>query len=276
VRAGLMDDMSWPEVRDAAAAGLPALLSIGSTEQHGPHLPLATDSILPVGVALEAARHIPMVIAPAIRYGARSRALSGGGETFPGTLSIRASTLTTTVTEVLLGLRRSGFRQLVVQNWHYENAGHLWEACDIAVEAEPDIRVLLLENPMPDFTDEQIVELFPKGFPGWDVEHASIMETSMMLALRPDLVQTERIVDDEARRHPSWDVVPAPQDFIPETGVLWHPSEATAEIGHKFVRAAAARLVEAMRTELSDSPGPTSIFPDPQAEGGDHERREPV
>ncbi len=254
MRAGLMDDMTWPELRDAAAAGLPALLSIGSTEQHGPHLPLATDSILPVGVALEAAREIPMVIAPAIRYGARSRALSGGGETFPGTLSIRASTLVATITEVLLGLRRSGFRQLVVQNWHYENAGHLWEACDIAVEAAGDIRILLLENPMPDFTDEQLAELFPKGFPGWDVEHASIMETSMMLALRPDLVRTDSIVDDEAKRHPSWDVVPAPPDFIPASGVLWHPSEATAAIGHRFIEATASRLVEAMRTELSDLP----------------------
>jgi creatinine amidohydrolase len=251
-----MEEMSWPEVRDAAEAGLPAVVPIGSTEQHGPHLPLATDSILPVGVALEAARQIPMVIAPAIRYGARSRALSGGGETFPGTLSIRASTLTTTVTEVLLGLHRSGFRRLVVQNWHYENAGHLWEACDIAVEAAPDIRILLVENPMPDFSEEELAELFPKGFPGWDVEHASIMETSMMLALRPDLVREDSIADDEAARHPSWDVVPAPRDFIPESGVLWHPSEATTEIGHKFVRACAARLVEAMRTEFPDLPSP--------------------
>ena len=252
MRTCLMDEMSWPEARDAAAAGLPALLSIGATEQHGPHLPLATDSIIPVGIALEAARQIPMVIAPAIRYGARSRALSGGGETFPGTLSIRASTLTTSVTEVLLALRRSGFQRLVVQNWHFENAGHLWEACDIAVEAAPDIRVLLLENPMPDFTDDELHELFPNGFPGWDVEHASIMETSMMLALRPDLVCMDRVVDDEARRHPSWDVVPAPQDFVPESGVLWHPSEASEEIGHKFLRATAARLVEAMRAEFAD------------------------
>ena len=53
----------------------------------------------------------------------------------------------------------------------------LWEACDLAVEAAPDLRVLLLENPMPDFTPEQLDELFPAGFPGWDVEHASIMET---------------------------------------------------------------------------------------------------
>src|ERR1700759_4415864 len=114
MRGGLMEDMTWPELRDAPASVLPALLSIGSTEQHGPHLPLATDSILPVGVALEASREVPMVIAPAIRYGARSRALSGGGESFPGTLSVRVTTLLTTVTEVLLGLRRSGFQRLVV------------------------------------------------------------------------------------------------------------------------------------------------------------------
>jgi creatinine amidohydrolase len=255
MRSGLMDDMTWPEVREAAEARLPALISIGSTEQHGPHLPLATDSLLPVGVALEAAKQIPMVIAPAVRYGARSRALSGGGETFPGTLSLRATTLLTLLSEVLVALRRSGFTRLVVQNWHYENAGVLWEACDLAVEAAPDLRVLLLENPMPDFSADELADLFPKGFPGWDVEHASIMETSLMLALYPDLVRTDRIVDDEARRHPSWDVVPAPDDFIPKTGVLWHPSESTVEIGRRFLDAAVARLVRAMRTEFPDLPG---------------------
>jgi creatinine amidohydrolase len=249
-----MDDMTWPELGDAAAAGLPALLSIGATEQHGPHLPLATDSILPVGVALEAAREVPMVIAPAIRYGARSRALSGGGETFPGTLSLRLTTLIATISEVISGLHRSGFRRVVVQNWHYENAGVLWEACDLAVGAAPDLRILLLENPMPDFTAEQLAELFPGGFPGWDVEHASIMETSMMLALRPELVRTDRITDDEAKRHPSWDVVPAPADFIPASGVLWHPSEATVQGGRRFVQAAAERLVEAMRAEFDNLP----------------------
>src|ERR1700739_1087338 len=227
MHSGLMDDMTWPEVREAAEARLPALISIGSTEQHGPHLPLATDSLLPVGVALEAAKQIPMVIAPAVRYGARSRALSGGGETFPGTLSLRATTLLTLLSEVLVALRRSGFTRLVVQNWHYENAGVLWEACDLAVEAAPDLRVLLLENPMPDLRAGEHADLFPKGFPGWDVEHASIMETSLMLALYPDLVRTDRIVDDEARRHPSWDVVPAPDDFIPKTGVLGHPGGHT-------------------------------------------------
>lgn len=242
--------MTWPEVSEAAQNGMPAVLAVGSTEQHGPHLPLATDTILPVGVALEAGRRVPLVVAPPVRFGARSRALSGGGETFPGTLSLRGTTLIATVTEVLAALARSGFRRLVVQNWHYENAGFLWEACDLAVERHPDVAVLLLESPMPELGQEELEELFPGGFPGWDVEHASIMETSMMMALRPELVREDRIVDDEAARHPSWDVVPAPEDFIPRSGVLWHPSVSTPEIGRRFVSIAADRLVEAMTTEF--------------------------
>jgi len=246
----LMETMTWEEVRDAAADGRPAVISIGSTEQHGPHLPLSTDCLIPVGIALAAAQRVPLVVAPPIRFGARSRALSGGGETFPGTLSIRGNTLVETLKDVLVALRRSGFERLCVQNWHYENAGFLWEACDLAFELVPDVRILLIEDPWPAFSEAELAELFPGGFPGWDVEHASIMETSLMLALHPDLVHTDRIVDDEAERHPSWDVVPAPSEFVPRSGVLWHPSVATAELGERFLETAAGRLVEALQTEF--------------------------
>ena len=247
----LLEEMTWPEVRDAAADGLPVVLPIGSTEQHGPHLPLATDCILPVGVAMAAAEEVPLVVAPPLRFGARSRALSGGGEGFPGTLSVRGATLMDTLTQVLLGLGRSGFRDICVQNWHYENAGFLWDACDLAVERDDRLRILLLEGAMPDLPADELDALFPGGFPGWDVEHASIMETSMMLALRPGLVHMDRVVDDEAERHPAWDVVPAPPAFVPASGVLWHPSVSTPELGHRFVDIAAARMVEALRTEFT-------------------------
>jgi len=249
-RSGLMEEMTWPEVAAAATANVPVVLSIGSTEQHGPHLPLGTDCYLPQGVALELAKRMDLVVAPPIRFGAYSRALSGGGETFPGTLSLRANTLITTIAEVVCGLARTGFRRICVYNWHYENAGFLWEACDLAVERYPAIRIVLLENPMPNFTPDELAALYPNGFPGWDVEHAAIMETAMMLALRPDLVHSDRIVDDEADRHPSWDVIPAPAAFIPKSGVLWHPSEATLEIGQRFLTAVVARLEAAIRTEF--------------------------
>ena len=245
-----MEEMTWPEVRDAAAAGLPVVLSLGSTEQHGPHLPLNTDVLIPVAIATEAGRTLDLVIAPPIRFGAMSRPLSGGGESFPGTLSLRASTLITTVHEVLSGLARAGFKRVVLQNWHFENAAYAWEACDLTHARHPDVRMLLLEDPFGPVPDATLRELFPKGFPGWDVEHASIMETSMMYVIRPELVRRDRIADDQAKRHPTWDVVPAPADYIPRSGVLWHPTEASEEIGRKVLALLAARLVEAIRTEL--------------------------
>ncbi|MBS1678875.1 MAG: creatininase [Actinobacteria bacterium] len=247
---GVMEEMTWVDVREAAAAGLPAVVAVGSTEQHGPHLPLNTDSILPAAIAARAGERTPLVVAPPIRFGARSRALSGGGESFPGTLSVRAGTLIATLTEVLEGLGRAGFTKICVQNWHFENTGLIWEACDLASEAHPGVRFLLLEDPMPSFTQEDLEQLFPSGFVGWDVEHASVMETSLMLAIYPDLVRRDQIADDAAERHPSWDLVPAPPEFVPASGVLSRAGDASAEIGEKFLEAISGRLLEALATEF--------------------------
>src|SRR3954466_3865605 len=106
----LMEEMTWPEVAEAARANLPVVLALGSTEQHGPHLPLGTDVVIPVAIAREAGKEVDLVIAPPVHFGAMSRPLSGGGESFPGTLSLRAATLITTIHEVLSGLARAGFK----------------------------------------------------------------------------------------------------------------------------------------------------------------------
>jgi creatinine amidohydrolase len=246
----LMEDMTWPELKAAADAGIPAVLPAGSTEQHGPHLPLGTDCVIAQEIALEAARSIELVVAPPIRYGAISRPLSGGGEGFPGTVSLRANTLITTMKEVLLGLAKSGFRDLCLFNWHYENAAYLWEAADLAVAERSGIRVLVVESPLPDFSDRELAELFPNGFTGWDTEHASHLETSLMYVLRPDLVKLDKLADDRAKRHPPWDVVPPPEDFIPASGVLMRPSDFSELAGKRFLRAAAGRLIDAITTEF--------------------------
>lgn len=246
----LYEEMTWPEVAEAAKENRPVVIAVGSTEQHGPHLPLNTDCVLPVAIAVEAAKQLPLVVAPPIRFGAMSRALSGGGETFSGTLSVRGTTLIATLHEVTSALARHGFRRICIQNWHYENAGFLWEAADLTHLEHPNVRLLIVENPMPDFSAKELEQIFPNGFPGWDVEHASIMETSMMYVIRPELVRRERIVDDQAKRHPTWDVIPAPDDFIPKSGVLWHPTEASEATGRLLIDAAVKRLVLAIKTEL--------------------------
>jgi len=246
----LLEEMTWPEVSEAAARGLPVVLPVGATEQHGPHLPLDTDCLIPVGIAREVAKRVPLVIAPPIRFGARSRPLSGGGESFPGTISLSGHTLIDTLHEVLSALARSGFPRLLLQNWHYENAGFLYEAADLAARDHPDARIVVLDRPFPEFGAEQLARLFQPDHPGWNVEHASSMETSIMLALHPELVHVDRIADDSAARRPTWEVVPPPPEIVAPSGVLWRPSEGSAELGRIYLDAAAERLETALRTEF--------------------------
>jgi len=73
-----------------------------------------------------------------------------------------------------------------------------------------DARIVLMETMLPELSHEDMAVLFPEGFPGWDVEHASIVETSLMLVFRPELVREEEIADGPAQEHPAYDILPPP------------------------------------------------------------------
>lgn len=254
--SGLLEDMTWLDVRAAAERGLPVVLPVGATEQHGPHLPLGTDCAIPRAIALRAARSYPLVLAPPVAFGARSRPLSGGGEGFPGTLSLRATTLLAVLEDVLAALVRSGFRKLCLQNWHFENAGYLWEAAQTTAERHPEARFLVLAEPLPALAADDVDAIFRGDFGGWDVEHAAIAETSLMLAIRPELVRTELVRDDEAARRPGFEVIPPPPDTIPESGVLWHAETSSEAAGERLLALAADRL----RGALEETFGPPVAF----------------
>lgn len=226
-------DLTWPEVQEAVERGAGAVVPIGSIEQHGPHLPLATDSILPAELGLAVAERHDLLVAPTVHFGYRSRPLSGGGQGFPGTISLRARTLIDTVEDVLRELLRHGFRRLVLLNWHWENQNLIYESAWLALDdgTRADARVMVVEQPFGQLSERTMATLFPDGFPGWDVEHASILETSLMLHLRPDLVLFDRAVDDAAERHPFYDVVPIPDAFVPASGTLWKATQASPDKG---------------------------------------------
>lgn len=249
-RTRLMEEMTWPEVRAAANADLAVVMPVGSTEQHGPHLPLSTDCVIPQAIALHAGRSYPLLVAPPVRFGAKSRPLSGGGEGFPGTMSLRATTLLAVLEDALAALVRSGFTKICLQNWHFENASYLWEACDTTAACYSGVRFLVFDRPLPPLSMEEIEEIFGGDFGGWDVEHAAVAETSLMLAIRPDLVRRELIADDEASRNPGWEVVPAPPDTIPASGVLWHASGSSEAAGRRLLDLAAEHLRGALEAEF--------------------------
>jgi creatinine amidohydrolase len=229
----LFGELSWPEVNAAIARNAGVILPIGATEQHGPHLPLNTDVVLPTELALAVAEPLDLLVAPPIVYGSRSRPLSGGGQGFVGTTSLRGTTLIALVTDVVSEWLRHGFRRLAILNWHWENRNFVYEAAYEALDARryPDAQIAVMEVPFGQLSPATMSTLYPDGFPGWETEHASIMETSLMLHLRPDLVQEEFLIDDEALRTPWYDVIPTPDDFVPTSGVLWKATQATREKG---------------------------------------------
>jgi creatinine amidohydrolase len=251
-RTRLLAQLTWPEVEDAIGRGAGAILPVGSTEQHGYHLPLATDAILATELALAEAEPLDFLVAPAVAYGYRSRPLSGGGQGFVGTTSLQARTLMALVEDVLRELVRQGFERIVVLNWHMENQNFVYESTYLALEHHHDssARILVAELAFTDLSPETMELLFPEEFPGWDVEHASILETSLMLHLRPELVLFDRAVDDAARRHPWYDMLPVPEDFVPASGTLWKATQASQKKGEVAWREIVAQMREAIVSEF--------------------------
>ena len=105
-----LGELAWPEAEKRIASGAPVFLPVGATEQHGRHMPLNVDVVIPTAIAERAARRVGGVVVPTIPYGNRSQPRSGGGGQFPGTLNLTAQTVSTVVRDVLTELFRQKAR----------------------------------------------------------------------------------------------------------------------------------------------------------------------
>jgi mycofactocin system creatininase family protein len=217
-------DLAWPEVAERAAAGAVLAVPLGSTEQHGPHLPLATDTDIAVALCRRLASARPdVLIAPAVAYGS-----SGEHDGFAGTLSIGYA-----VTEQLvLELGRSAtktFRHLLFVSAHGGNAAPVSRAVEALRARARD------------------VTLFQ---PRWEGDpHAGHHETALLLALDPERVRMDRAVSGDTR--PLAMLMPQLTAHgvraVSETGVLGDPTAATAALGIALFDDLAAQLIGHVR-----------------------------
>lgn len=249
-----MAELSWPEFAAKVTEGATVLLPLGATEQHGPHMAMAVDVVLPTAVCERVARNIGGLVAPTIPYGYKSQARSGGGEAFPGTTSLDAHTFSLVVRDVIRSLGHDGVRRLVVVNGHFENSWPAVEGVDLGLrelkrDGIADMQVIRLEY--WDFVSRSTLDrLFPEGFPGTELEHASLLETSLMLLLRPDLVDMGKVPDDGPAKFPTYDRHPVPEGFVPASGVLARAERASADKGQLLIDDHVDLITKSVRAEF--------------------------
>ncbi|MDJ1006341.1 MAG: creatininase [Paracoccaceae bacterium] len=252
--SGRLSDLTWRELDARVAEGPPILfLPTGALEQHGPHLPLGTDAMLPALLAERVAAEIGGLVAPTLPYGYKSQPKSGGGNHMQGCASLDANTYILMVRDLICDFARHGLTRIVLFDGHMENQMFLTEAADLALralkgEGIEEVRIVKLGYWV--MIDEPLEEtLFPEGLISWELEHAAVMETSVMLHLRPDLVRTDLIPDHPPAAFPPYDVYPFDPGSVCHSGALSSAAGATAEKG----RAVVEGLVPALARQIAEA-----------------------
>ncbi|MDR7542756.1 MAG: creatininase family protein [Armatimonadota bacterium] len=247
------DHLTWQEIGERRARGAIAVLPVGSIEQHGPHLPVATDALIPIGLADRLAGALGaddlgarLVMLPPFYY-----TYAKHSNWWPGTLNLDGATLVTYTRAVLEDLFRQGISRLLVLNGHMESVQFLMEGIELALERYPSTRTVLV-NWWELVADAVIRDLFAEAWPGWEAEHAALTETSLMLAFYPELVRTERITDDRAPRTLPYRVFPQPPEVRPPSGVYASAAAASAPIGERLARHIVDGLVAVLRERLAE------------------------
>lgn len=183
-------DLAWPDVERLRASGCTtAILPLGSTEQHGPHLPFATDTLIADAVAARVAARLGGALClPALPLGCADEHLG-----FPGTLSLADDTLRAVVRDVGRALARHGFARLLVFSAHGGNYGTLRASADrLAHELAPLRLAVFLDAACLTRRLEAVAQAHGVT-PREAGQHAGELETSILLAIAPRLVQCEHL-----------------------------------------------------------------------------------
>lgn len=221
--------LTWQQF-EKRVADTPVVLPVGAFEQHGPHLPLGTDTTIATELARLVAERVDGLLMPPVQYGRRSQTKSGGGPTFPGTVDLPGRELDSLLREILHELITDGANNIFILNGHGENIEFINEAIDSVLD-EGDTQVIAstwITFLSEEMKDELYAEL-PDGFPGWNAEHAGIAETSLMQYFAPETVHLDRIGDVEAPRQVGYNIKPAPTDTVPDRGIFLDPSAVASE-----------------------------------------------
>jgi creatinine amidohydrolase len=237
----VVQEMNWIDFDTLRGETDLALIPLGAVEVYGPHLPLGADGIATSALAKQVAERVPAFVAPLIPVG-----YSAALDEFPGTLSVRPSSLVAYTRDVAESFIGWGCRRILFLNGHAGNVPYLNElARDLT--AERGIRCAQIDwwrfvQPLV----EDLVEsdLLPHG-------HASEFGTSVMLHLIPDHVKGERAVRTPPATADAFPDFLRPDSYraLTESGVLGDGTVGTAEKGAETMRRAVDRVVAFLESD---------------------------
>jgi len=188
-----LEELSWPQAQAAIAGGAMAIVPVGSLEQHGRHLAVNTDNVIAdaIGEAVArrgAERGLKLLLCPSIHYGYTMHNMD-----FPGTITLRMETLLELGVDVVSSLVHHGCRKVVLLNAHGSN----WSILDLisrrVMNRHPEVLVAAVSPvKMAAAELEKLREAKQTG----GMSHGCELETSLMLCLRPELVEMDKAVRD--------------------------------------------------------------------------------
>jgi len=247
-----MEEMNWPDIKTAIESGFKTVvIAVGSTEQHGPHLPTMTDARIGDDVAERVARKLGHALqARTIDVGLSEHHLA-----FAGTISLKPETLSLILRDYTASLVRHGFTRIVFIPLHGGNFETVRQAVEEASQAHPGIDVT-------GFTDMQgLLDLLKRNAADYGISveeaggHAGEYETSMMMALEGRLVAADRFAPGylglfgEAERKLMFEKgMPA----LTANGVLGDPRKASAERGEAYLEQLADFVVSKIEPKTAD------------------------
>lgn len=247
-----LQDMTWEEVKKIVdKSNQTIILPFGSTEQHGPHLPVGTDTMVAVTLAEDAAQKAGVPVAPPLWFG-----WSPHHMVLPGTITIRPEILAEIAFDMIESLHHHGFENFILINGHrIVNLSWLQIAGERA-KRKLGVKVVLFD---PAYMSKSIIPIL-----GWgDVGHAEEIETSHMMHRYPDLVKLERAIDNPHSKKELYSVDPSFKGdtlcYVPGSvqemkahtgksgGTAGEPSKATARGGKVYHDHLVSRLVEVIK-----------------------------
>ncbi len=236
-----LDRLRWPEVRAEIDAGRDTVvMALGATEQHGPHMPLATDALIGDHLARAVADRLDAFLAPTLRIGCSEHHVG-----YAGTISIAEASYLPMIADLVRSLLRGGFRRIILLPTHGGNFGPLAAAVSELDDSER-AHVVAITDLGVLFEIAHIGERefgVPLGDGGI---HAGEWETSLMLAIHPHLVDMEQAepgftgTTEEAVASMFAGGVAS----VSENGTIGDPAGSTSGHGERYWSAAVSLVLE--------------------------------